>query len=267
MHSKIGGLFGLAVVGLLVAGCSTPAETPGAPSPAPSVSESETPTEVESASHAFGEAVTLEFDGSVWEVTVQAPQDAPPRLSDLFPLEQSGTRYVTVAGSITRVSGEPVEPASELNVQAIVNGVFLDDEYLLDDEFRSLNAAPKMLAGGEAAFAQTFVVSEGDEVETVLVSLGMGEAAAIETFGEAVDLGGSDSAEGADALTPDVESMIYLWDQASPEQQEKSRSNWGLDGGTVTDAGIAQLIRESSEAGVILDEAEARSFLEWLITP
>ncbi|MEV8167336.1 hypothetical protein AB0O70_05370 [Microbacterium paraoxydans] len=189
---------GLVLVALIATGCSAPAapEDSKEPAPAPSPAESETPTADDTAAdvHAFGDTVQLEFDGSVWDVTIQAPIDAPPRLTESFPLDEAGTRYVIASGTVKRVEGPSVEPIEELSVDAIVNNAFVSDEYLGDDEYVSLNAAPQLLVGGEATFTQSYVVGEGDEVKTIVVSLGMGEASSVAVFGEPVDFG--DGAEG-----------------------------------------------------------------------
>lgn len=191
---KTAAIVGLLVAGIAFVGCtSTEPEISSTPTPSEAPQETETPAAEapDTDAHQFGDTVRLEFDGSVWDVTVNAPADAPARISEAFPLDE-GTRYVAVQGTITRVEGGPVRPISELDVQAIVNGVFVTDEYLSDDEFVSLNAAPELLAGGTATFAQMFVVEDGQEVKTVIASLGMGEAAPVAVFGEAVDFGGGE---------------------------------------------------------------------------
>lgn len=252
----------LALTSLLIAGCTpatpTPTEKPTTveDSPAPSP----TPTAEQEEARAFGETVTLEYDGSVWEVTLNQPIDLPDRLANDFPPDRDGDRYVGIPGTITRVEGPPAEPIMEIEVGAVVENASVESEYLADNEFIAVDALPELFAGAKATFTQVFAIPEGQSISTAYVAIGEGEATERVFFGETLDLGAESTA------SPDVETMQYIWDQASDEQRATSMESWGLTEDRVTPEGIAQLISEGEEAGVILDETEARTFLEWVLS-
>ena len=82
----------------------------------------------------------------------------------------------------------------------------------------------------------------------------------------------ADAVSGADVVmlnvpdSPDVESMKFVWGESSAEQRAQTLSDLGLEaGGAVTDEAVASFAQQANEVGIILDDAEAREFLEWAV--
>lgn len=247
----------------LVSACSSPEATPtvtptvtSTPSPTP------TPTEDTSGTYAFGETATIDYAGSVWAITLQAPVETEPAIAESFPLEDPSNRYVTVPGTIARVEGPPAEPITEVQIGVVVDNRSIDAEYLSTDGVPPLPAVDELFTGGESPFEEIFAVPSGSEVLTVSVIVGMGEAGQRVFFGEPVDLGASADTSSS----PDVESMKFVWGESSPEQRAQTLSDLGLEaGGAVTDEAVASFAQQANEVGIILDDAEAREFLEWAV--
>lgn len=253
---------------LLLTACAPAAETPSASSPSAVADESPTPTPTPTApaGEAFGSTVTIDYAGSVWAITVDQPTTVRPEVVDMFPLDDpTGTEYVTVPGTIERVSGEPMEPSSEVSVSIVVDNKSVEPEYLgTGDAFPGATySLPETFAGGSAPFEQVFIVPAGSVVNTVSVVVGMGEAGQRVFFGEAPDLGNEYQ---GDSESADVESMKYVWGESTQEQRNETLSNAGVTkGGPVTDAAVAYVVERSNSVGIILDDDEAREFLEWAV--
>lgn len=258
----------LALTGVLVASlglvaCAAGEAEPAESTAAPTQASGPTPTESAGAgTYEFGETATIDYAGSVWAVTIQAPVDADPSLAEGFPLDDPESRYVEVPGTVARVDGEPAEPITEVEIGVVVDNRSIEAEYLSSDGVPPLPAVEELFAGGEAPFAEIFAVPGGAEVRTVSVIVGVGEAGQRVFFGDPVDTG----QDTASASTPDVESMIYLWNEASSEERATTLEGLGLSPGSeVTADAVAQLVTEANERGIILDDAEAREFLEWAV--
>lgn len=252
---------------LALTSCSPTAEPTASPTAEITPTTTPTPTETPAANDtfAFGDTATLEFDGSVWAITIQQPVDADPSVTESFPLDDPSTRYVSVPGTITRVEGAPAEPITEVEIGAVVDNRTITAEYLGTSEgLPPLPAVGEIFPGGEAPFAENYIVPSGSEVLTVSVIVGIGEAAQRVFFGQPVDTAGA--GPGETSSSPDVESMKYLWNESAPDTQAQTLANVGLaPGAAVTDEAVALTVERSNEIGIILDEAEAREFLEWAV--
>lgn len=253
-----------AFVALGLSGCSAEESTPE-----PTVASSPEPEaepEVDLAL-AFGDVARLDYAGSIWEIRIDEPRDVTEEVAKEYentgleiPLEE-GMTYIGVPGSLTRIGDGPADPFSEVTVEAVIDNrsISADSQSLTDPP--AIMDVGELFPDGQAEFVEIFMVPGGTTIPTVSVTAGMGEAGQRVFFGETVDLGTSES----ESSTPDVESMKYVWSQATADEKAISYSTWGLDNGAVTSEGVAQLIQETGEAGIILDEAEATEFLEWVL--
>lgn len=235
---------------------------PSSPTPAASAtSPAEPPVETAvTETFAFGSTAAMEFQGSVWAVRIDVPVEAPG-LVESFPLSDPATRYVIVPGAVARITGPPADPFAEMSVGVVVDDRGVAAQWLLrNGPVPALPEVGELFEGGQAPFEEVFIVPAGSPVPTVSVVLGSGDGARRVFFGAEPNLGtGASSGQ-------DVQAMKDIWAQATADQRAQSLEDWGAAyGEPVSDAAVAALIRESSEIGVILDEAEAREFLEWAV--
>lgn len=263
---KLGIIGVTAAVAFALGGCAAEEPEVAPERAAEPAAETEVPTDD---ALAFGDTFEVDYAGSVWEITIGQPRDVAADLEKYYegtgldvPTADGGV-YVGVPGTVTRVGDGPADPFSELEVGAIVNNKTILPDYQSVD-IPSIMDVGELFPEGSAEFLEIFVVPVGETIETVSVTAGMGEASSRVFIGEPVDLG--EPVAETEVASEGVESMQYVWGQASAEQQSESRTAWGLDGGSVTTEGIEQLTSEAGENGLVLSSAEGAEFLEWVLT-
>lgn len=263
---KVGllGLVAVATIGLSACAPEQPAEEPKTETPA-----AETVVEEEPDTTAFGETFEIDYAGSVWEITIDQPRDATADVEKEYEgtgvdaSAQEGSTYIGVPGTVTRIGEGPQDPYFDLEVEAIVDNQAIPTVGQ-SSAIPALMDVGELFPEGTAEFMEIYEIPVGETIETVSVTAGMGEASQRVFIGEPVDLG--EPVAETETASEGVESMQYVWGQASPEQQTESRTSWGLDGGTVTPEGVGQLVNEAGEAGITLSAAEGTEFLEWVLT-
>lgn len=258
---------------ITLAGCSSSEEPEAESTPAPTESAApETPAPTEPASKMsdslpFGETTELTFDGSTWEITIEQPRDIAEEVAanyegtGLSGEPSEGAMFVGIEGTLKRMGDGPADPFGEVSIQGIVDGRTVDPNGPTLGDFDAIADIDEMYPDAEAPFLESFEIQADAKIDTVIVSLGRGEAAPVVFYGEPVDLGPDMSSS-----TEDVETMKYVWDAATEDQKAEARATLGVESGEVTDDSIQKLIETAkSELVIDLTEDEAREFLTWML--